>query len=972
MPPKLLYRLVLAHVSALAIAASGTAHATEIIRVDTNAQGNGDGTSWVDAYAQLRPAIAAASQLPPGEVELWVARGSYTPAPAGGARTASFQLQSGMAIYGGFAGTESTRDERNPELHVTVLSGDLNGDDGPGFTNTQENSFHVVTAVRIGNGARLDGFTIVAGYADGEDGADRRGAGIYLLESGPQIEYCIVQGNYAVGDGGGAYADAGSNPTYKDCTFLDNVAGDDGGAVCNRDSHGSYVHCTFERNVATDSAGAMRNTGSGPTIDACSFTDNTAGNEGGAIQNSASNGTVQDCTFIHNSADRGGAVDLRDGALDIKTSTFVANTAGAGGAISNNGSSLTLSDCTLSENIARDEGGALLDSTGDSVCRNNTLTGNEARNGGAILLSRGSPSLIGCTFTRNYARENGGALSAESSDPMIRDCSFHDNAAEGHGGAVYGRESGSLMTRCTFTANIAGTDGGAVWQGLSTPTLANCLFAGNTADDDGGAVQVTDSQTNIGNCIFTGNTSLDNGGAIRAAGGNMVAGNCTFAGNRADAGGGVALADAELDLRNSILWGNLAENDDADTAQITGNTVTASHSCIQDWPNAGTDGNLNTPPMLVDLDGADDKLGTGDDNVRLGPGSACIDTGSDLVIVLDIADLDANGNNTEPVSIDADGQPRVSGQSVDMGAYEFICIDDHGCDDGRFCNGSEFCSTGACQTGPPPCEESLCDEDNDSCVECLESTDCDDGVFCNGPEYCTTGTCWDGSPPCPESLCDEVEAACADCLENGDCDDLDSCTTDRCRRGTCTHLPVHGCEDSDSDGVADAGDFCPNTTLESPVSISGCACEQLDEDGDGVDDCGDQCPATANGAEVGADGCECDGTDSDRDGVADCRDQCPDTQRDVDTDTFGCTLQADSETPTTPEGVNAEPNTTPDSDADQAVADDPAADPARPVSTHAGSAWCGALGVIPQLGMWFTLGTARLWRGSRRAKFRRT
>ena len=67
--------------------------------------------------------------------------GTYIP---GLARTATFQLNDGVAIYGGFSGTETSRSQRDPATYITVLSGDLSYND-IGFTNNSENVYHVVT-----------------------------------------------------------------------------------------------------------------------------------------------------------------------------------------------------------------------------------------------------------------------------------------------------------------------------------------------------------------------------------------------------------------------------------------------------------------------------------------------------------------------------------------------------------------------------------------------------------------------------------------------------------------------------------------------------------------------------------------------------------------------------------------------------------------------------------------------------------
>ena len=215
-----------------------------VLYVKATAPGANDGTSWDDAFTSLPPAILAANS---GD-EIWVAAGTYKPT-ATTTRTVSFALKNGVGIYGGFAGTEGSRTERNPAANVTVLSGDI-GTAG----NSSDNSFHVVTAdSTVTSSAVLDGFTITGGMADGST-PDDRGAGILLATASPTIAHCLFTGNAASSRGGAVRADGGS-AAFTDCAFSGNSATLAGGAI----SAGTVTSLTLSRciirgNTAFDGA----------------------------------------------------------------------------------------------------------------------------------------------------------------------------------------------------------------------------------------------------------------------------------------------------------------------------------------------------------------------------------------------------------------------------------------------------------------------------------------------------------------------------------------------------------------------------------------------------------------------------------------------------------------------------------------------------------------------------------------------
>ncbi len=133
-----------------------------IVHVRADAPLGGDGSSWTSALRDLQAALAV-----PTASEIWIAEGTYRPDQASGIRSMSFDLEAGTILRGGFAGWESSPGERVPGLHPTVLSGDLLGNDLPGFGNVADNSFHVITLFDPGAPVLLDGVTIRSGNANG-------------------------------------------------------------------------------------------------------------------------------------------------------------------------------------------------------------------------------------------------------------------------------------------------------------------------------------------------------------------------------------------------------------------------------------------------------------------------------------------------------------------------------------------------------------------------------------------------------------------------------------------------------------------------------------------------------------------------------------------------------------------------------------------------------------------------------------
>jgi hypothetical protein len=354
-----------------------------------------------------------------------------------------------------------------------------------------------------------------------------------------------------------------------------------------------------------------------------------------------------------------------------------------------------------------------------------------------------SPTVLNCIFIGNYAGDRGGGMYNRRGQPTIINSAFIENTAVEMGGGMFNIQASPTVKKCLFTRNSSNKGAGMRNYFDSHPAVSSTMFSYNHAGEEGGGMDNRkNSNAVVTGCIFKGNTAGSGGGGMhnyvgRAVGnGNPEITNCLFIGNSAPTGAGMRNNDpsplitnttiafndgsgissrngSAPTIKNSIVWGNSG-------GSLTGASANLSivgHSNIEGG-FAGS-GNLNVDPLFSSVTGPDGILATLDDNdYRLAAGSPSINVGD---------------NNTVLASTDLDGNPRISGGIVDMGAYE----------------SNALCSP----------EDEL-DNDLDSFTHC--------GGDCNDDDETI-------NPSSPE-VCDHIDNNCSGTIDEGFDEDSDGYT----------------------------------------------------------------------------------------------------------------------------------------------------------------------------------------------------
>lgn len=253
---------------------------TRIRYVKPVATGTGDGSSWENASGNLQNMIDELAKNNPQNLpgEVWVAAGTYVPQVqviSGTTYSASFLMRDGISVYGGFAGDESGKQEREVGkmpwnfVNKTILEGSYYEHSKTSWNESNHkwtltsDSRHVVFFSPLPSEGKsgfdkstiLNGVTIRGGYAQGGEGvADfmtDRGAGVYMGINAT-LEKCIVTENSSTGNGGAVYMYGGR---VMNSLIYNNNADGDGGAVYV-DNAGIVLASMLTNNSANNGSGA--------------------------------------------------------------------------------------------------------------------------------------------------------------------------------------------------------------------------------------------------------------------------------------------------------------------------------------------------------------------------------------------------------------------------------------------------------------------------------------------------------------------------------------------------------------------------------------------------------------------------------------------------------------------------------------------------------------------------------------------
>ncbi|GEM_PF-1728202 len=399
----LVYRAAVALTVAASLALPGAR--AVVLYVDCNAPGpTHDGLSWQTGFLTITEALSAATTAD----EIWVADGTYEEA---------FVLTTDRALYGGFAGTESERSQRDPAVNVTKI------DAGGNRNAFKLNRF-------TGAGTVIDGFTIQNGD--------------YGITSDEIVGAITVKGNLFKNQRQVGVSLSGSmNLLGNRFEGIGSTNLSLGGAVIV--SGNEIIGQQYADGIVCSGAATITNN----TVNGCYY----------GIRALQVPLTVSS-NYVFGQQANGIYLSLNSGATTLVQNNLVERSKRSGIFVS--GGTPQILNNTLRAITSNSSGGGVLVSSGSCVVANNVVIGNGVGGfGGGISVQGGTPKIVNNTIVANSAQSGGGGIYVEGGTPTIA------NNLVAHNSSGVGRAASVVMT---FRYNDVYENNNANYIGMPDPT----------------------------------------------------------------------------------------------------------------------------------------------------------------------------------------------------------------------------------------------------------------------------------------------------------------------------------------------------------------------------------------------------------------------------------------------------------------------------------------------------------------------
>jgi trimeric autotransporter adhesin len=693
-----------------AIAQSPDANGIVYVKKD----GTGNGASWANATSNLQGAINS------GATKVFVAIGNY---PVG---ASSFIMKNNVAVYGGF----------DPQNGITALNHNRilpNKGMGNGSVLDGENTRPVIwneytAANPLNNTAVLDGFTITRGVRNSSSGGGIynyfasptltnlvisgnsafQGGGISGWKSSPIITNVSIIGNTATavgyyGGGGFYHTGSGSSPVLTNVLIANNTGGgvvaDDGGSVTFNNvtisgNTAPFTPSILSLNTAITLSNSIVFGDISAGFNAYSsliegYSNTTNGNinaSGIGINDVFINPTMGNYTLKSTSPLINRGINTLFAGLNANTKDLAGNLRWVGSAIDigayefpfeiipdansivyvretvmGNGTGVNWANATADLHHAMQAIGVqkVFVAVGNYPVGANSFI---MKNGVAIY--GGFDPVNGITVLEhdrimpNPSNSQGSILDGQNTRPVIwnvfTSATAMDNTAVLDGFTIY---------------NGTYTDGGGIRNVYASPTLRNLVIRGNGATQSGAGISNSFSSPVISNSVISGNVAINALGNVSGAGmtntnfstpritNTTITGNQLISSSGTMSGAGIYNAGSSVPLvYNSIIWNNQKNNNPVISGtdiENNGANITLKNSITQGFTtgNANDNNLINTNPLFTGTD------------FKISDLSPAINAGNNALF----AGLNATTK-------DLAGNPRLSSQNVDMGAFEFQTV----------------------------------------------------------------------------------------------------------------------------------------------------------------------------------------------------------------------------------------------------------------------------------------------------------